>query len=125
MLRAVDQRHGHPHQSDAVGDRVMEAQHHGRPALIVLDDMHGPERVVGIEPLGGEVADEALERLLAAASRQPCPLHMVGEIEIVVVAPIDAGRRILDLLAKAPVAQQPLGDLFLDLFGRDGPLEQP
>ena len=74
LLRgAVDQRHRDADQRNAVGDRVMQAEHHGRAALVFFDDVHGPERMVGIERLGGQFADEALERLLAAASRQPSP----------------------------------------------------
>jgi hypothetical protein len=46
-------------------------------------------------------------------------------VEIGVVAPEDAGRRILDLLTIASVAQQTFSDRFLDLVERDGPLEQP
>jgi hypothetical protein len=44
--------------------------------------------MVEIERLGGEVADEALERLFAAASRQPHLLDVVGEVEMRVVAPV-------------------------------------
>ena len=99
-LRPVDQRHGDAHQRDAVGDRVMHAEHHGRAAVVFFDDMHGPERMVGIERLGGEFADEALERLLAAASRQAHPLDVVGEVEIRVVAPV----------RRRPACTRPSGD---------------
>jgi len=81
--------------------------------------------MIEIERLRGEIADEALELRLAATSRQFHPLDVVGEIEIRVVPPVDAGRRIFDLLAIAPVAHVPVGDLFLDLVERDRPLEDP
>ena len=78
-----------PVKRDAVAHRVMYAKHHGGAALVLLDDMDRPERMVEIERLGGEVADEALERLLAAASRQPHALDVVGDVEMRVVAPVD------------------------------------
>ena len=123
--RSVDQRHRDPHQSNAIGDRMMHAEHHGRPAVVFFDDMYGPEWMVGIERLRGELADEALERRLVAAPRQVDPFDVVGEIEVRVVAPEDAGGRVIDLLPIAPIAQQPIRDLLLDLVESDRPLKYP
>ena len=78
----------------------MYAKHHGGAALVFLDDMHRPERMVEIERLGGEVADEALERLFAAASRQPHALDVVGEVEM----------RVVDASKVRPTRTRPSGD---------------
>ena len=118
MLRPVDQLHRDVHQRHAVGDRVMHAEDHRRAALVFLDEVHRPERMVGIERLGGEFADEALERVLAAASRQADAADVVREVEIRVVAPEDAGGRALDQLAIAAVAEKALDDLGLDPLER-------
>ncbi len=66
-----------------------------------------------------ERAHEALEPLLAAASGQLRPLHLTSEIEVRIVAPVDAGRRILDLLTIAPIAHDPVSDLLLDVVEPD------
>ena len=60
--RPVDQLHRHVHERHAVGYGVMHAEDHRRTAVVFLDDVHGPEGMVGIERVGGEFADEALER---------------------------------------------------------------
>ena len=48
---AVDDGHGDPGQRMAVRHRVMQAKHHGGPVLVAFDEMHGPQRVVGVERL--------------------------------------------------------------------------
>ncbi len=77
--------------------------------------------MVGIERVGGEFADEALERMLAAASRQANAADMVAEVEVGVVAPEDAGGRALDQLTIAAIAEKALGDLGLDPSRSTGP----
>jgi len=47
------------------------------------------------------------------------PLHLTSEIEVPIVAPVDAGRRILDLLTIAPIAHDPVSDLLLDVVEPD------
>ena len=121
----VHHGHGDAHQRHAVGHRVMAAKDERRAALVVFHDVDRPQRTIWIEGLGRELADELLERLLVAASRQPHASDVMPDVEILVIAPVEAGRRQLHLLAITPVAQQSIGDLLLDPVERDRTLQQP
>ena len=83
----------------------MHAEDHRGAALVFVDEVHRPERMVGIERLGGELADEAFERMLAAAPRQADMSDMMTEVEIGVIAPKERGGRALDHLTIATVAE--------------------
>ena len=124
-LGPVDELHRDVHQRHAVGDRVVHAEDHRSAALVSVDEVHRPERMVGIERLGGEFAGEAFECMFAAAPRQADTSDMMAEVEIGVVAPKDRGGRALDHLTIATVAEQAFDDLGLDPLDVDRPFQHP
>ena len=125
VLGSVDEGHRDADQRDSVAHRMMRAGHHRRAALVLLDDMDRPERMGGIERLGGEIADKAFERLLAAGSRQPRALDVMRNVEVRVVAPVDAGRRVLDPLPVSTIGQKPVRQLGLQPVDVDRSFQYP
>src|SRR5208337_1552386 len=84
-----------------------------------------PERMGGIKRLGGEIADKAFERLLAAGSRQPRALDVMRNVEVRVVAPVDAGRPVLDPLPVSTIGQKPVRQLGLQPVDGDRTFQYP
>ena len=60
----------------AVAEAVMETKHRNAAAVVVLDQMHLPERLGEIQGRAGEIPDRRLQRGLAARRRQADAMHV-------------------------------------------------
>src|SRR5262245_45092623 len=75
----------------------MDPDHHRRAALVVLDEVELPPRPARIERSRREPSDETFQRVRAAATGQPDPPQLPGEIEARRIFPPGPG----DILARA------------------------
>ena len=88
----VEERRQHRGTADPVEDRVMHLGHQRRPfPLEPLDDVHLPQRAVGVERAAHHRRHERVQLGLAARRREARPAQVVVELEVGVVRPRPGG----------------------------------
>jgi len=110
----IGQRQQHLHQRDAVRIAMVDARDHRRTALVTLHQVELPQWLGRVQRAGGELAGEALQRLLlrggAMLARQPRQAHVPVEVEGLVLHPLRAGGAFHRLLPEPRICQEALFD---------------
>ena len=92
---------------------MMDSGDERAAAVIVLDQVELPQRVLAIQRPHRQFGDPRLQRHLfqaLAATRQLFAHDVTGDVELRILGPGGAGGMLLDALAKPAVAQQPVLD---------------